>query len=308
MKWISAQPASIYYAWQVEVYINNFIENGVLPTEIHVLFLTDGSLPKEIELLVEKYKDVNFFFYKDTREDKNYIPSIYFNAVKQHFKAHPELEEETILFHDSDTILTKPFDASELLNDDRWYFSNTNSYINYDYIMQKGEDVYQRMLDIVGLDAELPKKNNIHSGGAQHLIKNSTYTFWNKVERDSIHLYRMFCETEHLYEKKHDGDYPIQKWTAGMWSLLWNSWYFGFDVVVSEKLGFCWATDPIYRWDISQFLHNAGVVDNTQTLFFKGEYTNSLPYNRNITVSQEHCSKYYYEWIQKVEKNSALTN
>jgi hypothetical protein len=308
MKWISAQPATIYYAWQVEVYINNFVENGVSPADIHVLFLVDGKIPKEIEVLQRSYPFIGFYFYNDTRSDRSYIPSIYFNAVKQHFKAHPELENESIMFHDSDTILLKPFEQNwELLGNKSWYFSDTNSYINYDYIISKGEDVYQRMLDIVGLDGIIPKICNSNSGGAQHLIKNSTYSFWNKVEKDSIQLYKMFCETEHLYQKKHDGDYPIQKWTAGMWSLLWNAWYFGNEVKVTDKLNFCWATDKIEWMEGKQFLHNAGVTEMGQNLFYKGGYTNTLPYGTNLLISQDYCSYEYYKWIEKVASISPLT-
>jgi hypothetical protein len=309
MKWISAQPATIYYAWQVEVYINNFVENGVSPADIHVLFLVDGEIPNEIKVLQRNYPFIAFHFYIDNRLDKSYIPSIYFNAVKQHFKSHPELENEIIMFHDSDTILLKPFEQSwELLGNKTWYFSDTNSYINYDYIMHKGEDVYQRMLDIVGIDGIIPKICNSNSGGAQHLIKNSTYSFWNKVEKDSIQLYKMFCDTEHLYQKKHENDYPIQKWTAGMWSLLWNSWYFGNEVKVTDKLNFCWATDKIEDSEGKQFLHNAGVTEDRQDLFFKGNYTNTLPYNRNLRISDVYCSDEYYKCIQRVEKISPLTN
>lgn len=213
MLWISAQPATVYYAWQVDVYLNNFLENGVLPSQIHVLFSLNGDLPKEIRDLIEKYKNVKFFLYNDTRVDKSYIPSIYFNLCKQHWLANPELENEVVMMHDSDTILLKPFDKNHLLNDKIWYFSDTKSYINYDYIMQKGEDVYQRMLDIVGIDGLIPKICNSNSGGAQHLIKKVPFAFWNKVEKDSIELYKMFCEWEPRWTKN---DYPIQKWTAGM--------------------------------------------------------------------------------------------
>jgi hypothetical protein len=308
MKWISAQPATIYYAWQVEVYINNFVENGVSPADIHVLFLTDGEIPKEIKVLQRSYPYIGFHFYNDTRMDKSYIPSIYFNAVKQHFKAHPELENEIIMFHDSDTILLKPFEQSwELLGNNIWYFSDTNSYINYDYIISKGEEVYDRMLNVVGIDGIIPKICNSNSGGAQHLIKNSTYSFWNKVERDSIVMYNMFCATEHQYQKKHDGDYPIQKWTAGMWSLLWNAWYFGNEVKVSDKLSFCWATDKIEWIEGKQFLHNAGVTEMGQNLFYKGGYTNTLPYGSNLLISQDYCSYEYYKWIEKVASISPLT-
>ena len=308
MKWISAQPATIYYAWQVEVYINNFLENGILPEDIHVLFLLDGDLPLEIRVLQQKYANVRFFYYYDTRDDKSYIPSIYFNAVKQHYQYHRELENETIMFHDSDTILNKPFTSWHLLTDKVWHFSDTKSYINYDYIMQKGTDVYQRMLDIVGIDGTIPKICNSQSGGAQHIIKNATFSFWNKVEKDSIALYNMFCETEPLYIKKHEGDYPIQKWTAGMWSLLWNSWYFGNEVKIASELDFAWATDKKEWLNNKQFIHNAGVTPDRTELFFKGNYTNRLPYNDKLNVAEQYCSYEYYKWIEKVGKISAITN
>jgi hypothetical protein len=309
MKWISSQPATIYYAWQVEVYINNFIEKGISPADIHVLFSVDGEIPKEIQLLQKHYPHIAFFFYPDTRWNKQYIPSIYFNAVKQHFKAFPELENETIMFHDSDTLLVKPFEMTwELLGDKIWYFSDTKSYINYDYIQQKGDSVYKGMCEIVGIDPLIPKICNSQSGGAQHLIKNSTYKFWEKVEMDSINLYRWFCEQEPLYVKKHDNDYPIQKWTAGMWSLLWNSWLFGNEVKINDKLNFCWATDKIEWMEGKQFLHNAGVTGTTQNLFYKGEYTNTLPYNRTMEITQENCSWHYLQAIKKVEKISPLTH
>ena len=309
MIYISAQPATIYYAWQVEVYINNFIQNEVFPNDIHVLFLVDGDIPQEIQVLQRNYPHIHFYFYNDTRTDKSYIPSIYFNAVKQHILAHPELEKETILFHDSDTILTKPLNLSwQVLNNKIWYMSDTNSYINYNYIMQKGNDVYERMLNIVGIDGTIPKLLNSHSGGAQYLLKGAPFAFWNKVEKDSIDLYRMFCETEHLYEPKHEGDYPIQKWTAGMWSFLWNAWYFGFETLVTDELSFCWATDVLKRFDETQFMHNAGVTQSSDEYFHKGAWSTGLPYNKTQEVLPKFCSYKYWQCIKDVEKKSPLTN
>ena len=309
MIYISAQPATIYYAWQVEVYLNNFIENGVFPNDIHVLFLTDGDIPEEIKILQRNYPHIHFFFYSDTRSDKSYIPSIYFNAVKQHVLAHPELEKEVILFHDSDTILTKPLELSwKTLGSKTWYMSDTNSYINYDYIMQKGTDVYERMLNIVGIDGSIPKLMNSHSGGAQYLVKSAPFAFWNKVEKDSIELYRMFCETEHLYQPKFENDYPIQKWTAGMWSFLWNAWFFEFETLVTDELSFCWATDDISKWDNNQFMHNAGVINTSEDYFYKGDWINTLPYHKTQQVLPKYCSYKYWEWIKKVESKSILTN
>jgi hypothetical protein len=309
MKWISSQPANTYYAWQVEVYLHNFIKNGINPEDIHVLFsIQNEEIPLQIKTIERAFPQVEFHYYKDTRDYVDYVPSIYFNAVKQHFAKFPSLETETIMFHDSDTILAKRPDFYELLNDNTWYFSDTKSYINYDYIMQKGEHILHKMCEIVGIDKKLPKLLNSNSGGAQHLIKNSTYEFWNKVENDAHTLYKYFCETEHLYVKKYQNDYPIQKWTAGMWSLLWNSWYFDNEVVISDKLSFGWATDLSNSLEGKQFLHNAGVTSDRLDLFFKGNWINTPPYNKNLQINEDYCSHRYYKEIQEVEKFSPLTN
>ena len=37
LRFVSAQPATKYYAWQVEVMLNNFIEMGVNPNQIDVV-------------------------------------------------------------------------------------------------------------------------------------------------------------------------------------------------------------------------------------------------------------------------------
>lgn len=308
MKWITSQPATDYYAWQVEVYINNFIKNGIDPKDIHAIFVYDGEIPKSILEISNYYPEVGFYLYRDSRPDDSYIPSIYFNGVKQHFKEFPELENEVVMFHDSDTILLKPWKSNHLLHDDIWFFSNTNAYINYDYVISKGEDIYDGMCEIVGIDKTIPIKNNANSGGAQHIIKGSTFEFWEKVESDSMKLYKFFCDKEPSYVKRHESDYPIQKWTAGMWSLLWNSWLLGKEVKIVNDMSFVWATDSINMMDGKQFLHNAGVTCDRKRLFFKGEWINTLPYKKFLDIDPNFCSYEYYKWIRDVENNSPLTN
>ncbi len=144
----------------------------------------------------------------------------------------------TVFLHDSDIVLTKPPKFDDMIKGNSWYLSNTKFYINYDYIIGKGDHTYKKMCEIVGIDPLIPKLLNNNSGGAQYIVKNTTYEFWDKVETDSINLYKYFCDTEHLHVKKTEYDYPIQKWTAGMWSLLWNAWLAGHETIVDERLDF----------------------------------------------------------------------
>lgn len=307
LRYICAQPAVKYYTWQVEVMINNFIRMGINPNNMDILLGYKDVITDDWKLLQSKYSNVRFFFYSDDREDKCYIPSIYFYLMKRHLQEHPYLENEVLFIHDSDIVFTKPVDYSSMVDDDIWYLSDTNSYINYDYIQQKGDGIYKEMCNIIGLDYEIPKLNNLHSGGAQYIVKNTTTDFWDKVERDSVKLYRYFCQDEPNYIKKHDGDYPIQKWTAGMWSFLWNGWLAGNQTIVDNRLDFGWVTNHYSDVEKYSILHNAGVTNSNTGLFYKGNYINELPYNKSIEVDETKASLFYWNEIQSTSKITILT-
>jgi hypothetical protein len=280
---------------------------GVNPNLIDIVCAIDnGVIPKDWQELQSCYNYVRFFFYNDLREDKIYIPSVYFNLMKQHIVARPEIQNDVLFVHDSDIVFTKEPKFQSMVAGDAWYLSDTKFYINYDYIQQKGNHIYEKMCDIVGIDKLIPKLMNNNSGGAQYIVKNTTYEFWDKVEKDSVKLYKYFCDEEPNYVKKHDGDYPIQKWTAGMWSFLWNAWYFGHETIVDDRMGFGWVTNPYS--DVKQYpiLHNAGVLESNTDLFYKGNYINELPYNKNINVSSDRASYYYWNEICSTAKMSCL--
>jgi hypothetical protein len=92
LRYICCQPAITYYTWQVEVLINNFKKMGINPNYIDIVCgIENGIIPDEWRKLMLHYNSVRFFFYNDTRKDKNYQPSIYFNLMKQHIVARPEI-------------------------------------------------------------------------------------------------------------------------------------------------------------------------------------------------------------------------
>ena len=305
MKYICCQPAIDYYTWQIEVMINNFVENGINPSDIQIVSGHLGAVPPQWEKLRNNYKDVQFFFYRDDRTNKSYIPSIYFYLMKEHLKANPYLEKEVLFLHDSDILFTRPVNFSEMTHDNIWYLSDTVGYIGTQYILSKGEDVYNKMCNVMGIDPLIPRLMNSNSGGAQHIVKNTTAEYWDKVEKDSIKLYAHFCQEEPKWKRT---DYPIQKWTAGMWSLLWNAWLAGHETKVDKRLDFCWATDPIHRWNEAPIFHNAGVSDDRKDLFFKGKYISKLPYNDVDlnSFSEDHCSYNYVKEIIKTSKKHII--
>ncbi len=308
LEYICCQPAITYYVWQIEVMINNFIEMQVAPSDINILCAIENNIiPPDWIKLQNGYPFVKFFFYNDTREHKSYAASIYFNLMKQHIKSIPGVENTVFFVHDSDILFTKVPEFNSMIDDNIWYCSDTINYINYDYIQKKGNHIYEKMCDIVGIDKLIPKLMNSNSGGAQYIVKNTTYEFWEKVENDSITLYKYFCNEELNYIKSDENGYPIQKWTAGMWSLLWNAWLYGNETKVDNRMSFSWPT-----WDISlienhSIFHNAGVTEeNCEGLFFKSKYMTQLPYHLNLNIDKQKASYYYWNEICKTAKKSVL--
>ncbi len=296
LRFISAQPATDYYAWQVEVYINNFLSMGY--SDIDVVAGFQDMIPDSWGKLVSRYGDrVNFHFYEDTLGSVRYIPSIQAHILKKHFDENPS--SDAFFFHDSDFIFTKKLDFKPFLQDHNWYFSDTVSYIGYEYIMSKGEEVLDAMCDIVGISKDIVRKNQKNSGGAQKLMKNLTSQYWSKVESDSIRLYEKMITMQHVH--KPEDPYGIQSWTASMWAELWNGWLAGHNVIVPKEFDFCWATCPSSRWDEVYFFHNAGVPNNTQGMFYKPDYAYKLPYKVDLDISPERCSYHYYNEMKAVD-------
>lgn len=300
MRYICCQPANDYYTWQVEVVINNFKKVGINPNYIDIVCaIENGIIPEKWIQLATHYNTVRFFFYNDTRTDKNYPPSIYFNLLKQHIAAREEVKYDVLYLHDSDIIFTKTPKFDDMAKGNAWYLSDTNSYINYDYIKSKGNDIYEMMCSLIGIDRRIPKLMNRNSGGAQYIVKNTTYEFWNKVEEDSIALYNKFCELEPSFVPIVEGDYPIQKWTAGMWSLLWNAWLYGHETVVDPRMDFAWVTSPIEDAQKYTVLHNSGVSAGDPRMFFKSAYMNRLPYNDELDIDETKGTYYYWKEVKE---------
>ena len=241
LRYICVQPRLLYYAWQVEVLINNFIKHGINPNNIDILVAWNPddlttSVQENVDAwnkLASHYNSVRFFFYQDTREQPiHYISSVRPNILKQHFKAHPELESEAIFYHDCDIVFTKTPNWNQFLNDTVWYLSNTNSYINYDYIKSKEHNIYEKMCEIIGINPIIPKLMNSNSGGAQYLIKNINADYWEKVEKDCEQLFYQITQLNNQIKSNNPEYHELQIWCADMWAVLWNGWLLGHETKV----------------------------------------------------------------------------
>jgi hypothetical protein len=306
LRFICAQPTSLFYAWQVEVLINNFIDMGINPNNIDIVsWKINGVIPVEWVKLTQKYP-VNFHFYNDTRETKHYISSIRPNILKQHFEAHPELQNEAIFYHDCDIVFTKPIDWKQFLDDDKWYGSDTRWYIAHSYILSKGQDIMDKMCEIVGIEESIIRDNELNSIGAQYLMKGINAEFWANVERDCEILYKDISALSNIKKSQDPSYHELQIWCADMWAVLWNGWKMGKETVCHLDLEFAWGTSSESDYDRLNILHNAGVTTSVDGLFYKAEFMNRLPYNLDLKIKEGTASKKYYEIIQQMEKKSVL--
>lgn len=110
MLYISAQPDSTYFIWQLEVQLRNFNELGIKKKSIQVLASYDqkvGLNPDFQRFIDDNIHLAQFYTYPDLRDDPKYTVSIRHNALKQHFGKYPELENEILFFHDSDILFSR---------------------------------------------------------------------------------------------------------------------------------------------------------------------------------------------------------
>lgn len=309
LRYVSAQPANNYYKWQVEVMINNFISMGINPNDIDIVcWKVNGVISEDWKKLASTYS-ARFFFYDDTRENRHYISSIRPNILKQHFKAHPYLQEDIIFYHDCDILFTKnpnEWITNEMLQDDNWYGSDVRWYIGHDYITSKGEDVLNQMCSIMGIDKQLVKDNELNCIGAQYLMKDLSYEYWDWVEVKCDKMFKEITELNHLKKQENPGYHEIQIWTSDMWAVLWKGWLMGKNTITHPNFNFSWGTSSEKDYHEMNIMHNAGVTDGNSGLFYKANYMNQLPYNNAPEPRKNTASWYYWNWIQKTAEKSCL--
>jgi hypothetical protein len=287
VKLLLIQPAIPRFQWELEVLLANIRQ--FTNSEVVLLF-SESNFTIPI-FFREKY-GCSVFTFTDRREDKSYIPSIRPYLWWQFLKEHPEAENETYIYIDSDVIFREWPKWEELgVDDKRWISSDCSGYIGYDYVTSrsKGPQIASKMAEICGITMEQLKSTP--GAGAQWLIKNPTAAFWERAYYDSMKI--------HNYFQSVDSD--IQKWTAEMWAQLFGMTREGIEVVIDHKeLDFCLPTDPVEKWDKVKILHNAGVTGSGD-MFFKGEWDNASPLRQDFShICTDKATIKYVEAIKKV--------
>lgn len=284
---VSAQPDVPYFHWQIKLYVHNFIENGINPQQIHVvLAIVHGKTEPSTGALELYDLGINIHFFEDLRSVKSYIPSIKPFLISKWLEKNPEYGK-CFFLHDADIIFRELPNFENLLDNNICYLSDTIGYIGYNYIVDccrryekkhpnsEKNQLLKEMASVIGIDTNIIKINQKNSGGGQYIIKNTDFKFWEKVYNDCTPLYKQMLSYQRRFPINPG---QIQFWTAEMWALLWNLWFFGLETKITEELDFSWATDTIEKYNTKPILHMAGVTEDLKSKkFFKGEYINLDP-------------------------------
>ena len=287
MKLILAQPSILRFQWELEVLLTNI--RSFTDMEVVLLFKKDDdTVPRYLQ---NKYPGVQCFVYKDNRYDKSYIPSIRPYLWWQYLEKDAAREHEDYFYIDSDVIFRDFPNAEGLLAGADVVGSNCDGYIGFNYLkkVKRGDEIIGRMARICGITPE--RMVGVPGIGAHILLHNPRAETWHKAYERSNELWHYF-----------DGlNSDIQKWTAEMWAQLWTWVEDGLTIKMPPELDFCWATDPIEKWDKVNIYHNSGVTTPEKQLFFKGKYTDHTPFGENFDwVDSKRCSTKYVEALKNV--------
>lgn len=315
MIYLSAQPDEYFFLWQLQLQLFNFQKKGIPSNSIHVLIGYNekiGLNPDFVIFSQEYGKYAQFYFYPDLRQNPLYVSSIRPHIIKQHIAAHPNLEHESLFYHDSDIIFERLPDFEKLQQQANIFFvSDTRSYLNAVYIHRAaGEQLFHDMCNVVGISPDLVKERDESVGGAQYLIPFSTPVFWDTVEKDAEALYGLMLRFN--ASQTTGSDHPggklkeIQAWCADMWSILWNIWKMGHHSAINDELAFTWPFDEIETKEKRNIFHNSGVTTKEpEKLFFKGKHYYYPPFYEDMSAYDSlKCTKQYTALIElfRIEK------
>lgn len=335
LAFITCCPDDTYFTWQVHMWLESLKELGQSDKAV-VLVFTPNFREKnpKWKQIVDLYPEAVFNFYGDEENAVSPLLGIYIPVLRPYvmwkfLKENPTYISKALFYCDSDILFTKEFNVDAFLEDDINYLSNTNSYINADYFDSKVKDVLPDKLEeykhrdilgevtsLVGITREICLENNLHSGGAQYLLKNTDDKFWSKVMNDCIIIRTYLQKVNREFFK--DENSGFQSWCADMFAVLWNLWLRDQETKVIPELNFAWSTDPIERLKENTILHNAGIVSeigNGYPAFYKGKYhtgTNPmldphLAVVLNNEESKKHCTWFYAKQLRELHIKYNLT-
>ena len=289
-KYINASPACLRMQWEIDVFLTN-LRSFDTETPVVLLFLEENS--SVIDHFRGRYPNLEIHSYRDTREKRNYIPSIGPFLMWNYLKEDKNRELCNYLQVDSDIIFRELPDFDKMpLNGKVCWGADCDSYIGAGYLATrtKAKEIVSKFSEIMNMSVDTIL--DTYGIGAQYFIYRPTAQLWWHTWQDSQLIY------DFLEPLQSD----IQKWTASMFSELYNLVKLGWEVKVSPELDFCRPTDNVLQYEKVKILHNAGVLTTDESkMFFKGRYTDKTPFLEDFSkLDPTKASIKYVEAIKKV--------
>lgn len=301
-------PHDLYFQWQIEVQIVNFRKFNISHLMQICVWYPNGSTQlHNWEKIQNKYPEVKIFMYKDDGVDlKLYIPTLRPHTLKKHFLQFSEsLKNFVFFYHDSDIIFNYLPDFEKLIKDNIFWQSDCSSYLDYNYLSTKekqgnikNEEGIKLLAEIGEINPDIIKSYTNNTGGAQVLLKNIDYKFWEDVEKMCVEI-----RTKFLYDipgsinKKYFNSEAsgFQSWCADMWALNFAIWKRNKISKVTSDLDFSWATDTMETYLKKPIFHNAGALPlNTQGIFYKGDWIFKSPLYKNLKLPAKNLASREY--------------
>lgn len=306
-------PHDSYFAWQIEVQITNFRKFNISKNmHICVWYPKKSKELDKWKVIQEKYPEVKIFFYEDEGVNLNlYIPQLRPHTLKKHFKEYPYLSKNVIFYHDSDIIFNYLPDFDKLINSNICWQSDCSGYLDFNYLEKKEKEgnipdniAIKKLADIGGVSIDIIKSYTGKTGGAQTILRNINFEFWEDVERMCIEIRKSFkFEIQNSINSQYfsSENAGFQSWCADMWALNFAQWKRNQVTNITPELDFSWATDSMETFLKKPIFHNAGATGQ-DGIFYKGAFMSKSPINANIPLpAEDKASRQYVLAIKEVK-------
>lgn len=291
---------------------------------------------KEWDELNDLYPEIQIFKYSDNDSLKGLLAAYHnlhrFYSLKEHLKLYPEIK--TILYMDSDIILTKEMNIDDILEDDINYGADINSYNNWSYFTGKRSMVRPEKLEEwdtmkplnklwnkYNLKEEDFKAHNENMGGVPFLLKNVDWKFFEECLYETVPLKKTLDAMNHVFIKgstpQEKADNGWQSFCGDMWILFFKLIGYGKKFKIDSRLNFAWATSNIENVAETAHVHNAGYHEGLEWKgFYKGKYISGeiSPFDKeeesylediyNNAEAKKYASWYYLDYLIKVRNKN----
>lgn len=289
MKYLLAQPSNVRFQWELDVFLTS-LRSLDAETPVVLLFMRENE--DVADYFRGRYPNLEVYEFEDTRTQRNYLATVRPYLVWRYLSENPTAQEENYFQVDSDIVFRDLPDFSRMpLKGRMCWASECPGYIDAQYLLacKNGRSIVDKFSDIIGISVE--KIGEIPGAGAQWYYSRPTAGLWWHIWQDCDNLYN--------YLQTVDSD--VQKWTAEMWSQLYNLEKFGWLVRISPELDFIRPTDPVGDYQKVKILHNAGVTGpDAAGLFYKGAYADHSPFGEDLSwVDRSKAGWHYARAIEK---------